>query len=300
MSLYRKFFIAGSWQMAFRVNESHWPFDYNKPFIPIPNDENYWYADPLLFEDAGRVFLFCEAFNKGEQKGELAVLEWNNGKWMKPTVIISNNYHMSYPGVFKNNEKFYMIPESAECGKLELYMSNDFPYKWEKRCNIIDKVSFADPTVFEYEGTLYVYVWDETGGVYRGRVLRLNIDENRCEEVTTLSYSKNIARPAGPILKTNGKMVRPAQNSKRLYGESIFWYELHRGLYGFDEKVIDELDAKQVKVDGFEGEKRIHTFSSCSNIEVIDFCQYKFDFFKRVKILNRKMKKYLRRQKSCD
>lgn len=151
-NLFRKLFVAGSWQMAYRKCGYHWPFDYDEPFIPIPNDNKFWYADPLLFEDDGKVYLFCEAFNKKEQKGELAVMEWKDNSWTDPVIIIANNYHMSYPCVFEYEGIHYMIPESAECGSLELYVSDSFPYSWKKKCNIIENIKLADPTIFEYDG----------------------------------------------------------------------------------------------------------------------------------------------------
>lgn len=287
MSLFRKLFMSGSWQMAFRVKDNHWLFDYDQPFVPIPNHKNYWYADPLLFEDDGRVFLFCEAFNIKEQKGELAVLEWKNGTWTKSEIIITNQYHMSYPNVFKDGMKYYMIPESAECGSLELYVAEDFPYVWKKECNIIENANLADPTFFEFEGNLYLYAWDETGGKFKGCIYKLDLFNKRCSLVTEYHYQDNVARPAGYFIKNNDEMLRPAQNSKNMYGEGILWYKVKLGKDGFSEEIVDVLDVKKVKIGKYNGEKRIHTFSSCNKLEVIDFCQFKFDFFKRFKILKR-------------
>lgn len=288
MNLYRKLFISGSWQMAFRVNDNHWPFNYEKEFIPLPNDNKFWYADPLLFEDNGKVYLFCEAFNKKEQKGELALLEWLDGEWSSPKVIIANNYHMSYPNVFKYDGRYYMIPESAECGSLELYVAHEFPYGWKKECNIIEKANLADPTVYEYEGCLYMYAWDETEPQYKGCLYKLDMDNKACHLVTELPYQENVARPAGYFIRVGDEFLRPAQNSKNMYGEGIFWYKVKVDKGGYTEDISDALDVGKVRIENCNGEKRIHTFSSCSNLEVIDFCQFKFDLFKRFKILKRK------------
>ena len=290
MSLYHKLFISGSWQIAFRIKETHWPFDYDNIFIPIPNNKKYWYADPLLFEDEGKIYLFCEAFNNKEQKGEIAVMEWKGGTWTHPDIIISNNYHMSYPNVFKCIGEYYMIPESAECGSLELYKAEVFPYVWKKECNILEKENLADPTIFEHDENLYLYAWNETVPMYKGCIYKLDIENKTCQLVSLLPYQKNVARPAGYFIKNGNELFRPAQNSENMYGEGILWYKLTVGENDFSEKPVGTLDVEKVLIEGYPQRKRIHTFSSCSKIEVIDFCQYRFDLFKRFRILKRKIK----------
>ena len=289
-SLYKKLFISGSWQMAYRLKNEHWPFDYDEPFMPMPNTKEYWYADPLLFEDGGKQYLFCEAFNKKEQKGELAVMEWKNNAWTDPVIIIANNYHMSYPCVFKHDDTYYMIPESAECGSLELYVSDSFPYSWKKKCNIIEDIWLADPTVFKFRGKLLMNAWNEKKGRYKSIVYELDIDNLRCKEIASIPYPNNSGRPAGYIFYGDGKLLRPSQDSVGMYGKGIIWreYEMQDG--EVKDTINSRLDVEKVKLLGLDGEKRIHTFSTTSQIEVIDFCVFKFDLLKRFKILGRKYK----------
>ena len=146
--LYRKLFLSGSWQLAYRVRNEHWPFCYDQPFTPIPNHQDYWFADPFLVEAGEELFLFCEAYHMREEKGEIAVMAWRNNQWTAPQVVISENYHLSYPCVFLYGNQYYMIPESAESGALDLYVADGFPFAWHKACCLIEHVKLADPTVF--------------------------------------------------------------------------------------------------------------------------------------------------------
>lgn len=291
-SIFRKLFISGDWAMAYRVSNQHWPFAYETPFIPITNNKHYWYADPLLFEKDGKVFLFCEAFNRKDQKGELAVMEFVNGKWTAPQIIISNNYHMSYPCVFEYHNNYYMIPESAEGGALEMYVSDSFPYVWRKDCNLIKEADLADPTVFCVNDNLFVYTWDER--TFIGRIFKLNMEQRECIEVYSKQFQSNSGRPAGYLFKSDDLLLRPSQDSVGMYGKSIIWNELYYQNEQFDEKVISTLDCSQIQITGLKGEKRVHTFSTCGGVEIIDYCEYKFDLFKRLKILYRKYKVHKR------
>ena len=283
--LYNKLFISGDWQMAYRQHNEHWPFDYSEKFIPIPNNKKYWYADPMLFEDSDKTYLFCEAFNKKEQKGELAVMEWKDKMWTKPEIIVSNNYHMSYPCVFKYDKTYYMIPESAECGNLELYIADEFPYKWHKECNIIKDVKLADPTVFIYDNKFILFAWDESERKYRNHIYEINMCQKSCNEIMTLCYDANNGRPAGYVITSGDRLIRPAQDSTEMYGRTIIWRE-------FDDNwkvdnILGKINSDSVKIENVKGGKRVHTFSVTSNIEIIDFCVFRFDLLKRFKILNR-------------
>jgi hypothetical protein len=286
--LYRKLFLAGDWQMAYRINANHWPFNYDIPFIPLPNNSKYWYADPLLFETEGKIYLFCEAFNNKEQKGELAVMEWRGDTWSAPKVIISQNYHMSYPCVFKHKEKYYMIPESAECGSLELYVADSFPFCWRKEYDLLPGANLADPTVFELNGLHYLYVWDETNGSFVGRVFLINLEERQCKEVYNHQFVNNSGRPAGTFFRSGEKVLRPSQDSVGMYGKGINWIGVQFDGDSISERLDSKLEVNRVTISGVKGEKRIHTFSTCSKIEIIDYCEFKFDLFKRFKIIKRK------------
>ena len=45
------------------------------PYNIVPNTPEYWFADPLLFEDNGKTWLFVEAFYYSSNKGELGVFD---------------------------------------------------------------------------------------------------------------------------------------------------------------------------------------------------------------------------------
>ena len=57
-----------------------------EPYTPLPYTPGTWYADPLLYEDDnGKRWLFCEAFNMAENRGDIAVAEFGCCRKPAPT-----------------------------------------------------------------------------------------------------------------------------------------------------------------------------------------------------------------------
>ena len=67
-----------------------------EPYTPLPYTPGTWYADPLLYEDDnGKRWLFCEAFNMAENRGDIAVAEFDeNDHLLPPRVVLKENFHL--------------------------------------------------------------------------------------------------------------------------------------------------------------------------------------------------------------
>lgn len=294
MSFFNKLFVSGTWNIAYRREEWKWPVDLKTPFETIQGDKGYWYADPMIVSENYKFYLFCEAFNFKNQLGEIAVFSFDGEKWSKPRVIISNNYHMSYPCVFGYKGKYYMIPETQEAMTLDIYECIDFPYKWEKRETLLEGVILADSTVFEKEGSLYVI--GQSGNKSHRKVLLylLDIDEYKVKLICKKECEKDVGRSAGYLISKEDGFIRPTQDSRYTYGMSVIWNYLSISEKCFDEKAIGSIDNSQVIVGIHKGVDRIHTFSRAGDIEVIDYSINRIDIFKRFKILWRQFKRQKR------
>lgn len=115
--------IVGNWHVKYRVNGGVW-----KDLVSV-GDKHYWYADPMLFEKNGKVYLFTEAFDKRIQKGKLAVSYLtDSGEFSKPEIIINLPYHLSYPCVWEEEGCVYMLPETSQDRTLEIWKSKMIIY----------------------------------------------------------------------------------------------------------------------------------------------------------------------------
>ncbi len=290
MSLFDKLFMSSDWHIAIRKCQWQWPLNYDVPFHEFKGKQGYWYADPMLLFYDNKYYLFCEAFNNKKQIGEIAVSLFDGNQWQEPRVIISNNYHMSYPCVFRVAGSFYMIPESQEANRLEMYKAEEFPYKWRKINNLLENTRIADPTVWEYDGKMYLAGYTEKNP-YKLNFYQLDVLNKAIKYFFTVNYEKNIGRPAGYLIKQSDSYLRPVQDCQQLYGRSILWNELRITEDNITEVIVGATDNSRIKIGYIEGVDRIHTFSRAGEFEVIDYCINHFDLFKRFKILWRQYKK---------
>ena len=290
-TIFRKLFISGAWEIAFR-KKSGGAF-YEKSFIRIPNTKDYWFADPLLYENEGKNYLFCEAFNRKAMKGELGYFELEGDRFSELKIVLSPNYHMSFPNIFSVNGKNYMIPESGEGMNLELYEAKEFPDKWIKVKNLIEGVNYVDPTFYWHDGCMYVFVYvDQKGKEYETKIYRFNADVLELEFIESIYYNQNVGRSAGQFFKgEGGALCRPVQLGEGEYGKRTAFYEVGFVDGHFKEKQIEIIDNDKIVVDGNKGVDKLHTYSNVCGYEAIDFVNYRFDLFKRFEILYRQ---YLR------
>ncbi len=68
---------------------------------------------------------------------------------------------MSYPFIFKENEQWFMIPETRQDSSVRLYESTDFPNKWQLKKKLLENVELLDTTIHKQEGTYYLVVPEE-------------------------------------------------------------------------------------------------------------------------------------------
>ena len=289
-TLFRKLFISGDWEIAFREKSDG--DDYSKSFIKIPNTKDYWFADPLLYEEKGKTYLFCEAFNRKEMKGELGYFEIHGDKFSDLKIVLSPNYHMSFPNIFSVNGKTYMIPESGEGMNLELYEAAEFPNEWTKVKNLIEGVNYVDPTFYWQDGNMYVFIYIDKKGCYETRIYKMDVDRLSLDYIESIHYGQNVGRSAGQFFKgSDGADCRPVQLGEGEYGKRTALYKVDLIESHFKEEQIAVIDNSKIKVNGEEGVDKLHTYSNVGMYESIDFVNYKFDLFKRFKILYRQ---YLR------
>lgn len=291
MSLFRKLFLDGDWQIAIRPHSKINDYlDYNTGFVSIANNKRYWFADPMLFSDQGKDYLFCEAFDRKQYKGVLGVYEIINGKAENFQVIIEENYHLSYPCVFEYENNYYMIPESGENNTINMYKAVAFPYKWVLVKSLVKGKKYADPTVIFNNDKVYLLAYNEEKNNYRNILFEIDMKRFSAFEKCAVKYGSNIGRPAGYIFEHDGNLIRPAQDSSELYGNSLIFYQIDEIGENYIETRREKLKKQLIIIDDKRSVDRIHTYSSTDSYEVIDYCNYRFTPFKRINILIRKKK----------
>jgi len=126
----------------------------NKPLYQadtIQNPKKRFLADPFLFKHEGKNICFVEDFFYDEGRGKISAYELSNEGHTEVGVILEEDFHLSFPYVFKFEENIYMCPETNEKNEIRLYKCNKFPDSWSFYKTIIKNVSAADTLIFPYK-----------------------------------------------------------------------------------------------------------------------------------------------------
>lgn len=293
MSLLKWLFISGEWSVAIRRRNDKGL--YADSFKTIPNTKKCWFADPLLFEDGENTYLFVEAFNRKTYKGDIGFFKIANGGASDFELLIDNNFHMSYPLVFKDDGRYYMIPESEENSTIDLYIADDFPRKWRKEKTLLSGVHYADTTLLEIENRKFLFTYCPGAGLWKLLIFELNMESQEVSLFQTIEYMDNVCRPAGRFFSDEkGRYLRPVQDCRAGYGKGVLIYEVQFKDGQFVERIVDEYNNTKIIIDGKLGVDHFHTYSRTHEYEVIDYMHLKFDLFKEFKWQIRKYKRYIR------
>lgn len=292
----KRAFYKPNWKLAYRErkeeNSDNLIFETKREYTTLKIEENYWYADPFAISDSGKVYVFCECFLKGKQKGVIAAGEYKNGKLNHMKIVIEQNFHMSYPCVFKYCSEYYMIPETSANKTIELYKAKKFPYEWEL-INILKKdIKIVDTTVFILNDEFFLIGYKPQKNKNKICLYKLNMDSKTIDLITE-TEDDDRGRPAGNIFYSNENIIRPAQVSTKKYGESIVFKNIISiNNNDYHEEELCLLEGKDVSINGEEKIHRIHTINIAENFEIIDYSCDSLDIFKPFKILLSKLLLY--------
>lgn len=263
--LFDKAFLGGEWSVALKRKDEEIYLVQNE------GHKDYWIADPFLYKRGGKCYLFCEKYLRRKSKGVIGVFEINDDLSLNDLgVAIDEPYHISYPHVFEIGNYLYMIPESSGARTIDLYICDSFPLKWRKIKTLENDLYAVDSNTFIKEGQRFLITY-----VYQNRVPFLQVyvfdDVNLALELVCVhEYDDNVGRGAGNIFFEDGVAIRPTQNQKMKYGESLLFNEMQFSGNVYCENIRHELKVDDIKSNGRKRYKRIHTYNSLDELEVVD------------------------------
>jgi hypothetical protein len=176
-------------------------------------------ADPFLFSFAGKLYLFYEV-KTDHGHGEIwAQTLSEKGQWIELGKVLSEDFHLSYPQVFQDNGRIYMIPEAAQSGRVLLYEAVDFPLTWKVSATLVDE-PLRDPTIFSDDDAGFLLL--ATTADYQLKLYHASV-LNGPFSYTGMVISKDpaVSRCAGSIVEIDGEYLRPAQDCSKFYGERV-------------------------------------------------------------------------------
>jgi hypothetical protein len=231
------------------------------------------YADPFLFEHAGRHHLFCEEVPLGAERAVISHTELHlDGTTADaPIAVLARPYHLSYPFVFAHDGEAFLIPETSAAGRVELYRAVGFPSTWRREAVLLDDLDATDATIFCHGDRLWMFVaiavadassldelhlfWAHAPqGPWRPHPRNPVVSDVRC------------ARPAGAVQRWGTRLVRPGQDGSRRYGGAISFREVDvLSASDYAEHEIARLEPRDLGVA-----RATHTYACDRRFEAVD------------------------------
>ena len=118
-------------------------------------------ADPFLFVHNGTLFLFYEHQDKWVGgKGRLCMRKTSDLKeWTEEVDVLIEPFHLSFPWVFEDDKKIYMLPETGNDNSIRLYETvDDSLTKWKLKSKIVDDgLPWKDSVIYKKDGVYYLF-----------------------------------------------------------------------------------------------------------------------------------------------
>ena len=237
-----------------------------------PPRDRFW-ADPHVLEVEGRYLVFVEELVFATGKGRIAVLEIDaEGRSTMARVVLEEPHHLSYPFVFEHEGDHYMVPESSARGTVDLYRATSFPDRWELAEHLMTDINAVDATLLR-EGDRWWLFASVTRhrGVGSGQLNlysseRLTGGTWRLHPASPISTDVIGSRPAGAILRHNGRLYRPAQDGSGAYGRAIVLYEILE----LSHTAYREQPATTIEPAWSDRISRTHTLAHAGRLTVLD------------------------------
>ncbi|GGB07367.1 hypothetical protein GCM10011491_39320 [Brucella endophytica] len=243
-------------------------------FTLLPDDGERFYADPFVFEQDGRVYLFVEEFPYGKGRGIISASELReDGTFGTPQPVLEEPHHLSYPQVFARDGEIYMIPESAAARELVLYRATQFPHRWVRDTVLLSDIEINDATLFEADGTFWLIGTQRFGyGSASDTMVAYSAPALRGpwlpHALNPLAVDHSATRPGGAFIRQDGGLLLPVQDGSQTYGGGLGLMRLER----LDHADVSFSPPRPILPGPAWNRKGIHTLNRAGGVEVVDSC----------------------------
>ena len=245
--------------------------------IIVKNDKNKFLADPFLINHNDKIFCFAEEYDQIKKKGHIVFFDYSK-KQSNKKIVLSENFHLSFPFIFKYKKDFFMCPETSDISEIRLYKSINFPFEWKYYKTIMKNINSADNIIFKHNNLWWLFT---------------NIDRSNSGDFSndfSIFYSKTnpltnkwkshpqnpilinslFSRNAGMIIKKN-KLIRISQvQGFDNYGEDINFNEIKLlNTKKYKEQLFK--NKNYIKIKKRLNNPNIHHYSEINDNIIIDF-----------------------------
>ena len=236
-------------------------------------------ADPCAVRRDGSTYVFCEEYNRQHDRGRIVAFKINGSDQPRPSVVIHEPYHLSFPQAFEHAGEMYCIVESVAVRSLGLYQAVEFPHRWKYVRTLLENVRAVDTSILRYNGKwwlfftsgkgprsgdqshLYIYYADDLFGTWTPH------------EANPVKIDVRSARPAGSFFEHGGDLYRPTQDCSRTYGGAIRINRIDK----LTELEFRETVVGRIRPPAGAYSRGIHTISCAGDWCIVDAKRYVFN-----------------------
>lgn len=266
------------WNVYFENNlkKKFFPKYNPKKATEIKNIKGMYLGDPFLFKNDNVNYLFAEEYDINKKKGHIVSFQLSkyNNTYIRQGTILKEKFHLSFPFVFRDNKKIYMIPESNEKKDIRLYECLEFPHKWKLKKVLIKNIKALDTIIFKKNKLWFLITSTTTDTSYPTN--RINIfystngllTEKWIRSKSPISYfNKENARNAG-LIKLKNKFFRINQiSSFNVYGHKI---QINK-ILDINKDKYKEKKLKEISISYFNKKKILGTHHLSINNDFIAY-----------------------------
>jgi len=280
-------FVPIQWVITYKLkNDDKW-----QKLIP---KSNVFQADTFVVYKDNKYYIFYEELEFKDYHGYLMVgeLDIENKQLINQKVILKLDYHLSYPNVFEEDGRYYMIPESGDGGSVDLYECTSFPYSWEKKQTLLDNICAVDTTPLKTNDAWYLFTSEKVKGAGGNEELSIYKSEDLFNEPFKKLYENPVvtdvsnARMGGHFIRQDGEIFRVSQNCGKRYGHQANINKIIQLEGGYKEELVEVLKPSFSAL-GF------HTYNQDHDLIVGDMEIARFDGYSLKRFIWDKIKKRL-------
>ena len=204
---------------------------YSIEALKAQNDSTVFLADPFFIKEKDSFYLFFE-HKKNKSNADIGLFTSSDGKeYQYRGTVLSQQFHLSYPQVFKYKNEFYMVPETKHANAILLYKAQRFPFNWKICDTLIDDVQLVDPSIYlsdslniivatDYQKNMYLYQADSLFGEWK-------------LHKKPVALIGTEARAGGRFFVDEKGLLLPVQNCTKGYGYglSLYRFSFNGGSY---------------------------------------------------------------------
>lgn len=224
------YFNQSIWSISICENESPINNSYKNIQYPVltykdvTDRKAQFVADPFIIKENDKWYMFFEIYDDIKKIGIIGLATSDDKfNWKYEKVVLEESFHLSYPYVFKYNNKIYMMPETGESGFIKIYEAINFPYEWRLTKDII-KGNYWDASLFRHNDLWWINTYSNrpyrnSMSLFYAKDLFGDWKEHKMSPI--VQNNPQICRPAGRVIKYDNKLIRFAQDRSDYYGKQI-------------------------------------------------------------------------------